>query len=642
MKFRPRINSGQMRIPRLLRIGLPLLLTCVFPAHAQSDALQDGDRVLARLGGDKSQPNQFIARCPPGQQVAGFDLGVGDRKEAGDGVFSIQPLCFTARAPSVAGALESHRSRLGGAGKRDLRLTCPSDRPVVTMMKIEGEKEIGVGWGDFDAVSVNGIGLYCGLVDRQIGPPVAGPSYWGRLRYQDAGGWGAGLQALADEKNGERTGTIWGNSSCADGLVSVGISGQFRERLYALGLICGEPRLTQGVSVKPAGRVKLPGGQASGPPRPICDVAREARARNSPAAPGLEARCNADAQNNQADSYATEAAIRRGDTVSLNPQPLPPDPDSVRDNPGDTVGLNPQPLPPRVGSTSESAAQKKASQAGIIIVSGKNDGPFAHKAPGIGPLLQIRSGEAIDFDALAARGPAIAAADPLAMELRNQQPGADALRGFDIGMAAAEGQTVPGPGKQRIHDSLPLAQRAGYAAAVDFSLARNRMKITDLAPRGAQIASEDPLAMELRNHQPEGPARLGFDIGMAAAEGQTAPGPGKDRIRDSLLDAEKGGFLFAVAYSLDRNRNAERAATGAAVAAADPAVAAARRAQPDVLHKLGFDIATAIFGDPALGAQGNTAVGPGSRGIRNALLSPSALQGYDDAVAFHLRRTYPR
>lgn len=345
-----------------------------------------------------------------------------------------------------------------------------------------------------------------------------------------------------------------------------------------------------------------------------------------------------------------------------------------------------------IASPTESAAQKKASQAGIIIVSGKNDGPYAHKAPGVGPLVgkrvdpaviaqaQIRSGEAVDFDALAARGSAIAAADPLAMELRSQQANAAAQRGFDIGMAAAEAQTSARPeqtfeyyiaqssklsqgdnrknievmqeqlkslkaGKShligKILDDMDRAEQAGFASAVSFSMARNRMKITDLAPRGAQIASEDPLAMELRNNHPEGAARLGFDIGMAVAEGQTAPGPGKDRIRDSLLDAEKGGFLFAVSYSLDRNRNAERAATGAAIAAADPAVAAARRAQPDVLNKLGFDIATGIFGDPALGAQGNTALGPGSMGIRNAL-SPSALQGFDDAVAFHLRRTYSR
>src|SRR5260370_5231765 len=83
--------------------------------------------------------------------------------------------------------------------------------------------------------------------------------------------------------------------------------------------------------------------------------------------------------------------------------------------------------------------------------------------------------------------------------------------------------------------------------------------LDDLAARGEAIANADPLSAELRNRQPEGPARRGFDIGMAAAEGHTAPGPGKDKIRASLpsdasdtqgrLD-EQRGFGTAVACSL--------------------------------------------------------------------------------------------
>jgi len=38
---------------------------------------------------------------------------------------------------------------------------------------------------------------------------------------------------------------------------------------------------------------RAPAPSAPAPARPICDVAREARARNSPAAPGLEAQCRA-------------------------------------------------------------------------------------------------------------------------------------------------------------------------------------------------------------------------------------------------------------------------------------------------------------------------------------------------------------
>ena len=55
---------------------------------------------------------------------------------------------------------------------------------------------------------------------------------------------------------------------------------------------------------------------------------------------------------------------------------------------------------------------------------------------------------------------------------------------------------------------------------------------------------------------------LGFNIGLGASEGQTAPGPGKDAIRNSLLfSTEQSGFNRAVSFALERNRNA--AAMGA-------------------------------------------------------------------------------
>jgi len=163
--------------------------------------------------------------------------------------------------------------------------------------------------------------------------------------------------------------------------------------------------------------------------------------------------------------------------------------------------------------------------------------------------------------------------------------------------------------------------------------------LPDLAVRGEALASADPRSASLREQQAEGPKRTGFDIGMAAAENQTAPGPGKDRIRATLAAGEQAGFDVGVSFSLDRNRNAELAATGERIAGADPAAAAARERDPDGRYQLGFDIATAIFGDPALGAKGNTATGPGSLGIRDAL-SAASQRGFNDAVAYHLARTY--
>ena len=164
-------------------------------------------------------------------------------------------------------------------------------------------------------------------------------------------------------------------------------------------------------------------------------------------------------------------------------------------------------------------------------------------------------------------------------------------------------------------------------------------QLDELAAKGGPIADADPLAIALRAQQLETAGQRGFDIGMAAAENQTAPGPGKQRIHDALAPDEQAGYDAAVAFSLERNRNAELAAKGAAIDAADPTVAEARDADPDVFFRLGFDIATGIFGDPALGAAGNTATGPGSLKIRDAL-SPAGQRGFNAAVEFHLARKY--
>jgi hypothetical protein len=68
-------------------------------------------------------------------------------------------------------------------------------------------------------------------------------------------------------------------------------------------------------------------------------------------------------------------------------------------------------------------------------------------------------------------------------------------------------------------------------------------------------------------------------------------------------------------------------------------VAEARTTDPDVFYWLGFDIATGIFGDHALGALGNTATGAGSMAIRDAL-NLNGQRGFNASVALHLRRKY--
>jgi len=81
------------------------------------------------------------------------------------------------------------------------------------------------------------------------------------------------------------------------------------------------------------------------------------------------------------------------------------------------------------------------------------------------------------------------------------------------------------------------------------------------------------------------------------------------------------------------------AAKGAQIAQADPAVAEARASVADADYQRGFDIATGIFGDPALGALGNTLTGSGVAAMRDTL-SASAQSGFDASMELHSSRHY--
>ncbi len=95
------------------------------------------------------------------------------------------------------------------------------------------------------------------------------------------------------------------------------------------------------------------------------------------------------------------------------------------------------------------------------------------------------------------------------------------------------------------------------------------------------------------------------------------------------------------APGLEEKCRADLALKGATIAQVDPIVAKARTVEADLVYQQGFDIASGIFGDPALGAQGNTATGPGSLKIRDSL-SAAGQRGFDASVKLHLSRNYKR
>jgi hypothetical protein len=88
--------------------------------------------------------------------------------------------------------------------------------------------------------------------------------------------------------------------------------------------------------------------------------------------------------------------------------------------------------------------------------------------------------------------------------------------------------------------------------------------------------------------------------------------------------------------TLEKGLQGILAAKGEAMASNDPLVAALRDLEPAGPSRVGFDIATGTFGDPALGALGNTLPGPGSAAIRDAL-HPAGQRGFNDSMVLNLK-----
>jgi len=501
------------RLRHPLRLALALLVTC---AAGMGDAFA-AEVFLPAIGGRGG--SQFLAPCPAGQSLAGFEL------RAGDDVDAIRPLCVTAyssgsvttpRLTTGSGLIQHYSSASrevlgepyseflgdwselpqdwhGGTGGGRASVVCPRARPIVVAMYVAAE---GV-----DTVSVNNIHLYCGLALPSQALD-ANPS-----AIFDAPGYKPSKAVFGISDSTATTSSA--SQRCPDGQVAVGIHGRSGVWLDALGLVCDAPRVTPAMAL---GRVETtPGTSPPTATKSICESAESARARNSPAAPGLEAQCRAS-------------------------------------QPGTALGKVPTPAnagPPVPICDAAKSARARNSPA----------------APGLEAQCRALGG----------------------------------------------GPKLPNP--------------------------------DELEARGGAIVAADALLSAMRELQPEGANRRGFDIGIAACEGHTAWGPGKQQTLDSLAPAEQEGFKTAASYALDRNRNAKLATTGFEIDALDPELTQARAGEADGRYGLGFDIATGIFGDPKLGAQGNTATGPGSLGIRDAL-SAAAQRGFNASMKMHLGRRY--
>ena len=249
------MHRASLRSSRSISFAHAALVVAVVAGaapHAHADVYLDP---MGGAGG-----GAFQEHCPAGELLAGFEL------RAADDVDAIRPLCVSARGPRETSAA-SPSSWHGGNGGSSSYLICPRSTPIVTGMRViaQGEKTI----------VVNNIHLNCGLAaDTQAANNSVAASFDAPPHRSE------GLIAHFASETDE-------SQHCPAGQVAVGMNGRSGTWLDAMGLICGEPQMAKSLGRVPMGAPAQP--HAAG--WTICDSARDARTRNSPAAPDLEAQC---------------------------------------------------------------------------------------------------------------------------------------------------------------------------------------------------------------------------------------------------------------------------------------------------------------------------------------------------------------
>ncbi|MEO8017410.1 MAG: hypothetical protein ABI769_06330 [Pseudomonadota bacterium] len=458
-------------------LGLLFGLAHPLIAHAQAD------QILPHFGG--AGGGDFVARCTRGDILTGFEL------QTGDDVDSIRPICARPMTATSIGERFLFGRKFGGDGGGSTKqLLCPDNAPAIA--------GVGIDIDGRDTKIVNGIDIFCSaIVPNQPMTATAATSYMGP---HPEGG------AFTTVLNFED----YNRQICPAGLVPVGISGRSGVWLDSVGLICGATPPIQG-TVQSIGRVGAP-RDPQRPRVPICDAARSARARNSPAAADLEAQCEASKQ--------PVSSIGRVDAGPSAPRPQ--------------------------RSICESAADARA----------RNSPAAPNLEAQCQAIMKTRPSDA-EFESVRASGERRAALDPTAGRIRSSLFEAP-RRGFDIGLGAWADQTAPGPGKQRYHDYLTLAEQQGFNFAAAYAMPRN--KYAQLVDIGLAINAADAQVRAARNASNDGFFWLGFDLASglfgdprAGAQGSKGFDAWAASIRSQLNAAGQAGFNASMQMHLARS-----------------------------------------------------------------------------------------
>lgn len=239
------------------------------------------EEYLPAIGGNGG--SQFKQPCAGNENLTGFEL------RAGDDIDAIRPVCVVSSGPSAisAPALTEGSGLIqgpspfepphlapgwfGGPGGHIERVLCPANTPIVLGMDVAAE--------GLDTITVNNIHLFCGqAIAEQTPSSYPSAVFDAPGARPDNGTFGIGSRDPH---------VVTGAERCPDGEVAIGAHGRTGIWVDAIGLICDAPRATHYMAL---GRVQ---STTPGPHRSLCDQAADAQARNSPAAPALQAQCEA-------------------------------------------------------------------------------------------------------------------------------------------------------------------------------------------------------------------------------------------------------------------------------------------------------------------------------------------------------------
>ena len=240
-----------------------LLVIIAGPTFAQHQ------QVLPPIGGPGG--GAFQAACVRGEILVGVELRVGDDVDA------IRPVCATPTSPTNISYSIGRGSFYGGDSGRPSTLTCPAAAPAVNGIEVGYEGQVHV--------IINNVHLFCSLAlpDQPL------------TNYPSQVFDGPAIIETDHDlfKASEAVPLKFGRAWCPPGLVAVGVTGRSGSWLDALSLICDvlpyDPSSWAGQPGKTLGRVNP--GDVPKPSASICDAARDALGRASPAAPDLVTQC---------------------------------------------------------------------------------------------------------------------------------------------------------------------------------------------------------------------------------------------------------------------------------------------------------------------------------------------------------------